>query len=258
MVLQSGILTKSFVATGLTPGETYVFRVESQNSFGYSTYSSQIEVLCGFTPFAPAEPTSEVRASNVVIEWVEPAANGSPLLGYRIEIRQSDGVTFSEELTNCDGTVYAVKTNTACTIPLDSLTSAPFSLTMGMSVYVQVTAYNSYGDSQPSALGNGAIIVFVPDAPTDLINDILETNAFQIGLQWTAGLSNGGAEVAYYRVSYDQGIGSYTVLEAEVTGATSYIMTSPVTQGTTYAFKVEARNSVGFSLQSNEVSILAA
>ena len=87
-------------------------------------------------------------------------------------------MNYSEELTNCDGSVYAVFTSTACTVPLTSLYASPFSLTLGMSVQVQVIAYNSYGDSDPSDLGNGALIVFVPDAPTNLINDSTNTNAF--------------------------------------------------------------------------------
>lgn len=48
----------------------------------------------------------------------------------------------------------------------------------------------------------------------------------------------------------------WVVLEEEVY-TTSYIYT-PLTQGTTYSFKVDARNSVGYSAESNTVSILAA
>jgi hypothetical protein len=66
---------------------------------------------------------------------------------------------------------------TACNIPLTVFYEAPFSLTMGMDVYVQVIAYNSYGDSAASDLGNGARIVRVPDAPTDLENDLLVTTS---------------------------------------------------------------------------------
>lgn len=53
-------------------------------------------------------------------------------------------------------------------MPLSALTAAPYSLTMGMHVYIRVTAYNAYGDSAVSVVGSGALIVYVPDAPTDL------------------------------------------------------------------------------------------
>jgi hypothetical protein len=75
---------------------------------------------------------------------------------------------YSEELTYCDGSVYVIFTNTACTVPLSALTASPFFLTMGMSVYVRVVAYNAYGDSAASVVGNGALIVYVPDSSTDL------------------------------------------------------------------------------------------
>ena len=77
-------------------------------------------------------------------------------------------MTYTEELTYCDGSVYVIFTNTACTIPLSVLTAAPYSLTMGMSVKLRVVAYNAYGDSVASPIGYGALIVYVPFAPTDL------------------------------------------------------------------------------------------
>jgi hypothetical protein len=73
---------------------------------------------------------------------------------------------------------------------------------------------------------------------------------------WSPGLSDGGDEVAFYRINFDQGLGLWTVLEEEVYG-TDYLF-SPLITGTTYSFKVEARNSVGFSEYSNTVSIKAA
>lgn len=73
-----------------------------------------------------------------------------------------------------------------------------------MGVYAKVFAYNYYGDSlSESNLGNGAIIVFVPDHPLDLSNDDSITNAFQIGLRWTEGLNNGGEIVLFYKIIYD-------------------------------------------------------
>lgn len=89
-------------------------------------------------------------------------------MGYRITIRQSDFLTFTEELTNCDGSQNAVFTNTACSIPIDVLTAAPFSLTRGLSVWAKIVAINMYGDSEESDQGNGAKIVLVPDAPLSL------------------------------------------------------------------------------------------
>jgi len=59
------------------------------------------------------------------------------------------------------------------------LTASPFNLLQGQGVYVKVISYNTYGDSvQPSPIGNGAIIVLVPDAPFNLANVPVVTNAY--------------------------------------------------------------------------------
>jgi hypothetical protein len=73
-----------------------------------------------------------------------------------------------------------------------------------MSVNMKVISYNYYGDSlNESDIGNGAIIVLVADQPFDLSNVPAVTNAYQIGLEWTEGLNNGGETVIYYRIIYD-------------------------------------------------------
>jgi hypothetical protein len=52
-VLASGLTDASYTATGLTAGTTYEFTVEAQTSYGYSSPSSSISLLCAFTPEAP-------------------------------------------------------------------------------------------------------------------------------------------------------------------------------------------------------------
>jgi hypothetical protein len=45
-----------------------------------------------------------------------------------IQIMHSDGVTFSEQLTYCDGSIQAIFDARQCTIPAATLRSPPFSL----------------------------------------------------------------------------------------------------------------------------------
>jgi len=77
---------------------------------------------------------------------VAPFYGGSPILGYRLLIRQADG-SFSEDMLNCDGAKFTIFTQTACTVPLKTLYIAPYNLKQGMGVYAKVFAYNYYGDS---------------------------------------------------------------------------------------------------------------
>jgi len=61
-----------------------------------------------------------------------------------------------------------------------------------------VVAYNIYGNSANSTVGNGAIILTFPDAPLYLEEVYSQRRATSIGLAWTEGLANGGAPVLDY------------------------------------------------------------
>ena len=97
----------------------------------------------------------------------------------------------------------------------------------------------------------------MPDAPISLINNAELTSNLKIGLTWSNGVSNGGSAVLDYSVYYDQGTDNFVLLNNAVTSP-SYLTTVTLTAGTTYKFKVTARNSVGTSSFSDPVSILAA
>lgn len=147
--------------------------------------------------------------------------------------------------------------STQCTVPLSKLTSSPFNLLLGYSINIKVVATNDYGDSEVSDPGNGGVIVLVPDPPLNLQNDPSVTDKATIRFTWTDGASDGGETIIDYRVSYDQATGNYVELASGLT-VQGYTTSVTLTAGRTYSFKVEARNSVGYSAVSDKVSILAA
>lgn len=134
----------------------------------------------------------------------------------------------------------------------------PFYLEWGSSVYVKVIATNIVGNSIESSEGNGAIIVTVPDSPINIANVPATTNGNQIGLTWSPGLVDGGSPLIDYRISYDQGLGTGTYTEL-VSGliSTTYTVTG-LARGTTYKFRLQARNIYGYSANSLVTTILAA
>lgn len=81
----------------------------------------------------------------------------------------------------------------------------------GSSIYAQVSATNSYGTSTYSNAGNGAIIVTVPDAPVSVQNNPAVTTVNKVGIVWESGYSSGGLELLDYRISWDQGTGSWEI-----------------------------------------------
>ena len=60
-----------------------------------------------------------------------------------------------------------------------------------------------------------------------------------------------------YSIYWDQGTNNYVLAASGVT-TTSYTRTTGISAGTTYKFKVKARNAVGLSADSTEFSITAA
>jgi hypothetical protein len=92
-------------------------------------------------------------------------------------------------------------TETTCTLPVDVLRSAPFSLDWGDSVLVKVFATNAYGDSEISVAGNGAIITTTPDAPINLVEVYEQRTKSTIGLAWEQAQFIGGAVIEDFRVN---------------------------------------------------------
>lgn len=75
----------------------------SRNAAGYSLESNTVAILAAQIPDTPSAPTSTINGDYVDITWPEVFAQGSPITELNIQIRQSDGATYSLDLANCDG-----------------------------------------------------------------------------------------------------------------------------------------------------------
>jgi hypothetical protein len=137
VVLASNLMTRSYVASDLTSGTTYSFKVQSRNSYGLSSYSNAASILCAFVPDTPVAPSSTVLGSNAIISWTVPANNGSPITTYTVTIRNSAN-SYITDLNNCNGGQAEIVAAASCTIPLATLITAPFSLSLGSSIDVRV------------------------------------------------------------------------------------------------------------------------
>jgi hypothetical protein len=140
---------------------------------------------------------------------------------------------------------------------LSVLTADPFSLALNDDVFAAIVSRNAYGDSPTSTEFAGALIYLVPDAPINLLNDALVTSDLSIRFTWDQGTSDGGSPVLDYDVYYDEASGNWVLLETGVTDQ-SYETSTTLTPNSLYSFNVTARNSVGSSLFSDVVTILAA
>lgn len=94
---------------------------------------------------------------------------GSPILGYRVKIRGIDSKDYNYNQDLCqDYDNPDMIATSSCKVPIYILMDWPFSLPWGSSIIASLSAYNSYGDSDISQTGNGAVITTFPDAPYDL------------------------------------------------------------------------------------------
>jgi hypothetical protein len=136
------------------------------------------------------------------------------------------------------------------------LRAAPFDFDWGTEVTVKLIAYNLYGDSADSQLGQGAIIITYPDAPLNVREDVDFRSQTSIFLRWDQGISNGGTPIIDYDIYFDQSVLNY--VKVTTTSYNFYLMEG-LTMGYTYRFKLTARNSYGYSQdQSIEATILCA
>lgn len=81
----------------------YRFKVLSRNVVGFSMESSELLVRAAAIPDTPDAPVVSQSGDNIEINWSAPYNGGSAITHYNIYIRQSDQVTYSEELVNCNG-----------------------------------------------------------------------------------------------------------------------------------------------------------
>jgi hypothetical protein len=85
-MLASGVSASAltYTKTGVTQGYTYVFKVQAQNSAGYSSDSGTVSILAASLPATPSAPTTSVSGSNVVVDWAQPDTHGSAITSYSI------------------------------------------------------------------------------------------------------------------------------------------------------------------------------
>jgi hypothetical protein len=82
VTLATGLTAQEYTTViGLSPGNTYNFRVYSRSSVGLST-PGEITILCAQIPDTPIAPTTTINGVNLVIDMVAPYDGSSPITSY--------------------------------------------------------------------------------------------------------------------------------------------------------------------------------
>lgn len=217
----------TIMVTGLIKGTAYTFVVFATNRVGNSANSNTTAVITPVT--VPAAPT------------IGTATATGP-----------DSATVT--LTGPTDTGGSVITNfTATSSPLVSITQSVTSpgvititsgLVKGASYTFTVTATNAIGTGANSASSNSITTWTEPGAPT--IGIATEVNATTATIAFTAGSTGGTPILDFIATAFVSGVATaITAIQA-----TSPITVTGLTQGTTYTFRVAARNIVGTGPQS--------
>jgi hypothetical protein len=247
------------VTAGVSEGQSYQFKLRAKNFWGWGPESPIATVLAATTPAQPAAPTTSIDPTTGALDiaWVAPSARGSPITSYTVEIQDAAASSWHAETANCGGS-----TAVACSVPMSVLIASPYSLTQGTIVRARVYASNAFGAGATSAANTDGAKVRVAPLVMAAPRRGAATSTGQIAVEWDllSAPSNGDSPVTSYHLVWDAGSGTTSTdlvgLVSPYTLAT-YSVATGVTEGSTYRFKVRARNVYGWGPFSPEVSIAA-
>ena len=202
-----------------------VYRIRVDGYFG-ETGVTTVHVALATVSDVPTNVTATPGAGQATVSWTVPSSDGgSPITGY-------DVTTYLAGVSQGTTSVGAVTQATVA------------GLTNGTAYTFRVAAINVVGTGPQSTDSNAVTPRTVPDAPTSAS---ATPGGGQATVSWNAPASNGGSAITGYAVTqYVSGVAQGTSNVGVVTQATI----SGLTNGTTYIFRVAAKNVAGAGAQS--------
>jgi hypothetical protein len=187
-------------------------------------------------PAAPTAPVPTAGNGIINLEWTAPTDTGGvPISDYRVEYRRFDEATW---------TSFSRAPSAATRITVTGLPAG--------NIYVfRVAATNVVGTGTPSAESSMIGLTASPSQPTSVVASAGDKT---VNLSWTAPALINGSPVTDYVVEYRNTSGSGWTVFADGVGVGTTALVTGLTNGTTYAFRVTARNAIGASLPSIESS----
>lgn len=232
----------TITVTGLANGTAYDFRVAAVNALGAGAPSAPASATPRTVPGAPtALVATTPTSSEVALAWAAPASDGgTAIVDYLVEFRRSTDAVWS---------TFGSVTTTSATVT---------GLTAGTTYDFRVSARNAAGTGVASAVASAT--PGTPGAPTGLSVTTSQSgtsgtaNQQQAVMSWTAPSDPGGSAITDYRIEYRRSTDtSWTTVSHTASTAPSYTLGGLV-NGTTYDFRVSAKNAVGVGAPSATVT----
>jgi hypothetical protein len=233
-------------------GAIYSLILKAKNKWGYATeWSEPCSVFAATVPeqIEHFSTRLEPKTGGVLVEWLAPHHNGSPLTSFTVQI-----LTAGDEWhTVCEGLLEL-----NCLIPMQTIWQEPIALSFQESISVQVAASNALGQSlwsQPNA------DLFVRQVPVKMSPPTRGnlTSEKQIEVDWlplTEELEIGFSPITSYQLVWDSASGNTNVIASQNLKLTKLL--TGLLRGQDYKFKVRAENVYGYGEFSDVVTIRAS
>ena len=176
-------------------------------------------------PDAPSLTAAADGQNRIVLSRAEPANNGSPITGYRIEGSADGSAPWKTLASNHHQTTYA-----------------DTGLHQGTTRHYRVAAINRQGSSELSNVANATTDGTPPGPPGQPRHVRFEPGNGRLTLYWDPPADGGGAPVTAYRYDWRGGDRDYDLVGEEVSGTSATIRN--LSSGT-YYFRVRAVNDAG-------------
>ncbi len=230
----------------LLNGKLYQFRVFAHNTIGKSLESVYESATPATFPDAPTLDQPKRGNASVLLTWSPNATGGDDIKSYRIE-----------HATSADFVTNLVSINHAD--PDDTLNVSVSGLNNGQIYYFRVYATNDVDESassnelfQTPATEPGKPLIGIP-----LPDDNKVTVSWTPALYADGEIDDGGSDILFYELNYRTSGSGWTKIDTADESVLSVVV-EPLANGTPVFFEVFARNSVGLSDASDEVTATPA
>ena len=182
----------------------------------------------------PGEPTNLIATADgpeaIDLEWDAPSSDGGrEITGYRIEVSEDGGTTWSNLVSNTGNTDTSYRDDE--------------DLSGGDTRHYRVSARNFNGFGDPSNVAHATTEEVLPDAPRGLTALARGTSAIE--LRWRAP-SPGSTPITGYRIEVSRtGTGGWTPLEANTESTATTYRHEDLRPNTTRHYRVAAINRAG-------------
>ncbi|WP_420113751.1 fibronectin type III domain-containing protein, partial [Pseudactinotalea sp.] len=213
----------SYTISGLKNGTTYRVRVLARNAAGDGAWSTVVSAKPRTVSSAPRTVKVSAGKSSLVVRWVAPSSSGGASRTAYIVQYSTDGRTWK----TASRTVKPTATSYTIT-----------GLKNGTTYRVRVIAVNAAGNSAASSVVSGK----PRTVPSKTAAKAASAGSGKVKISWSAPSNNGAAITGYVVQRYSGG--TWKTVRTVSASARSVTITG-LQNGTSYRFRVLARNAVG-------------